>query len=81
MINMVWKDILKEDWPQYIQSDGKRYLLFKVIGDKGTYRNPDVEKDVYLTIQEANEQKYYFPSSGGFARHYQGSDPRSRYNR
>ena len=46
MINMTWEDILKEDWPRYIQSDGKRYLLFKVIGEKGTYRNPDVEKDM-----------------------------------
>ena len=78
---MTWQDTLKEDWPQYIQSDGKRYLLFKVIGEKGTYRNPDVEKDVYLTIKEANKLKHSYPSTGGFARQYKGSDPRSRYNR
>lgn len=79
---MTWEEIIKESkWPKYITKDKKRYLLFKVIGKTGTYRNPDVEKDVYLTIKEANKLKHSFPSAGGFARHYKGSDPRSRYNR
>ena len=54
---MSWKDILKEDWPKYIKKNGERYSLFKVIGKKGTYRNPDVEEDLHVVIGEAKFRK------------------------
>lgn len=84
MINMTWKDEIRKkdgEWPKHIKKDGKRHSLFKVIGKKGTYRNPDVEKDLHLTVEEANKLTYSKASSGGFARQYKGNDPRSRLNK
>jgi hypothetical protein len=71
-------------WPQYTwhAQDLKthQYLLFKVTGKKGTYRSPeDGIKELCLTIEEANELKRTTVNEGGFARHYKGSDPRSRH--
>ena len=46
--------------------------------------NDNIFSDEYFmneAIKEANKLKHSFPSAGGFARHYKGSDPRSRYNR
>tara|TARA_R100001443_G_scaffold72179_1_gene80278 strand:- start:4208 stop:4444 length:237 start_codon:yes stop_codon:yes gene_type:complete len=78
---MTWEEIIKElKWPEKLELDGKRYLLFKVIGKTGIYRNPDVEKDLRLTVEEANN---LLPKrrTFGTARQWRGDDPNNPFFR
>ena len=73
-------DIIVPNLKRY--SDGEIDRAFmKEIQNGFKLEKQTEKKRVAQAAKEANKLKHSFPSAGGFARHYKGSDPRSRYNR